>query len=813
MRVLLLILLVLPSAWGEIRHVPEDYGTIQEALDATDPADTVWVSPGTYHEHLLGPTHGFTLMSNYPFSGDSLDIYNTILDGSETGTCLKLRSTNYSWARLQGLTVQNGYGTDLPGGLFCNDSTRVEISHVRILNHQSTGPPYDNAEASCIRIRVPVIEAVLKDVVIRNQSGDIRSDITVDVVEKLQVDGLVFAGSDSTWYGSRLLSIDSLFVSDLSVQNFQRVSQSLRLAGYQYVRLDDVAVSNCNADGEPMIAVGGGVAELNRFSLTDCNHVDNGQHTNATIALISVDHLKADSLVIQSNTVLEDDIIEFRVSEEGAQNSPGSSIRRLHLIGNAAGPNPTNLDSPSPRIASIQRCSLYDSFIIGNRVQLPDFSEQGLGVSLRRGAGMYIHHDVQDSLVLSNVEFSNNEILDPDDHYSLIQSHGADQVLGSLGGALYLSLHHTGSTIIRDCVFDHNRIENVVPETDFYWSMGATVYIWQGYPGGVDNTIIENCTFTRNDEGGLMVAGEGNITIRQCTLKNNFRYGLTLTGHRFDMQNVMIDGVIAHDFLLQGFPSRQCAISLAQLDAVPSIFRNVTISGCDVRNLFSGTFPAVAETQFQSFLVTGNTYDHLQTHWNNPEYDQAIRFDYSVLPEVPQVGADNIITEENQFHLELGAPWLSESSICIDNGSADVAWNDPEDPDNPGFARWPSQGDLRNDIGYTGGPYAGTLDHIVRVAPRPEDRGLLPARLQLLPNYPNPFNSQTRLEYDLPTTGPVSIRLYDIQGRMVKELFQGSQAVGRHQMLLRGDGLASGVYFVRVEAGGESEVRKVLLLK
>ncbi|MCA9753993.1 MAG: PKD domain-containing protein, partial [Gemmatimonadetes bacterium] len=91
-------------------------------------------------------------------------------------------------------------------------------------------------------------------------------------------------------------------------------------------------------------------------------------------------------------------------------------------------------------------------------------------------------------------------------------------------------------------------------------------------------------------------------------------------------------------------------------------------------------------------------------------------------------------------------------------------------------------------------------------------------RLWLAPAHPNPFTEATRLEYALPTDADVSLTVYDVAGRRVRDLVRRLQPAGRYAVQWDGrsrDGrpLAPGVYFVRIEAAGEREVRKVLRLR
>lgn len=94
----------------------------------------------------------------------------------------------------------------------------------------------------------------------------------------------------------------------------------------------------------------------------------------------------------------------------------------------------------------------------------------------------------------------------------------------------------------------------------------------------------------------------------------------------------------------------------------------------------------------------------------------------------------------------------------------------------------------------------------------------LPSELSLAQNYPNPFNASTTITYHLPAPMPVTLTIYDFQGRQVRTLVTAMQAAGSYQVIWDGRDNArqyvgSGIYFYRLKAGTKALVRKLILLK
>ncbi|MBK6910367.1 MAG: S8 family serine peptidase [bacterium] len=104
-----------------------------------------------------------------------------------------------------------------------------------------------------------------------------------------------------------------------------------------------------------------------------------------------------------------------------------------------------------------------------------------------------------------------------------------------------------------------------------------------------------------------------------------------------------------------------------------------------------------------------------------------------------------------------------------------------------------------------------TTDNLTDV---PDGSVVTPREYALLQNYPNPFNATTTFRYSVPQQSIVALRLYDITGRLVATLAQGVRAAGTHSLNYDASNLATGLYFVRLEANGSVVgTNKVLLLK
>ena len=113
------------------------------------------------------------------------------------------------------------------------------------------------------------------------------------------------------------------------------------------------------------------------------------------------------------------------------------------------------------------------------------------------------------------------------------------------------------------------------------------------------------------------------------------------------------------------------------------------------------------------------------------------------------------------------------------------------------------------------------LDHvsIIPNGPRLSDgSGQPPLRFTLGQNHPNPFNPSTRIRYQLPNREPVTLGIFDVQGRLIKKLVDTVEGPGSFEVEwdgrdTRGAPVASGIYFYRLSAGTRVDIKKMTILK
>ncbi|MEJ2193372.1 MAG: T9SS type A sorting domain-containing protein [Ignavibacteriaceae bacterium] len=94
-----------------------------------------------------------------------------------------------------------------------------------------------------------------------------------------------------------------------------------------------------------------------------------------------------------------------------------------------------------------------------------------------------------------------------------------------------------------------------------------------------------------------------------------------------------------------------------------------------------------------------------------------------------------------------------------------------------------------------------------------EDQSVIPHDFSLLQNFPNPFNPITTIKYEMPISGLVTMKVYDVLGNEVATLVNEEKPVGSYTVEFNASNYPSGIYFYSLTAGSFTATKKLILMK
>ncbi len=117
------------------------------------------------------------------------------------------------------------------------------------------------------------------------------------------------------------------------------------------------------------------------------------------------------------------------------------------------------------------------------------------------------------------------------------------------------------------------------------------------------------------------------------------------------------------------------------------------------------------------------------------------------------------------------------------------------------------------DNGYEGSKFASVDSFTVTLTGVKNVENSVPKKYSLEQNYPNPFNPSTTINYSIPKTNLVTIKVFDILGNEVALLVNEEKSPGNYKVNFNASKFASGVYIYRIQAGNFTQAKKLLLMK
>ena len=219
----------------------------------------------------------------------------------------------------------------------------------------------------------------------------------------------------------------------------------------------------------------------------------------------------------------------------------------------------------------------------------------------------------------------------------------------------------------------------------------------------------------------------------------------------------------------------------------PGFVRDIDFIGASAQTIF-----VVAGNVYRSLYGGQSWTEIFNTSWiwiNKIAYDTQSSTIYIA-------GADDIYHGNAMllYSQDMGNNW-QQAPIWIQNPIVDMELS------NDGWLYFatPDSGVFRFNTTYVG------LNH--------QSDDAVVEKYELLQNYPNPYNPETTISFDLPRTSEVTLKIFNILGEHVTTLVSKRLLAGNHQYKWNAGSLASGVYLYRLEAAGFVQTKKMILMR
>ena len=355
---------------------------------------------------------------------------------------------------------------------------------------------------------------------------------------------------------------------------------------------------------------------------------------------------------------------------------------------------------------------------------------------------------------LDCVDYSSPQL----ENCTIVRNSSNETVMGGSGGGIKCARY--SSPVLTNCTIANNTLP---------WNS------WVGNGAGLccyeSSAILTNCMITDNSSGGRcggLYCKYSSPTLINCTITGNSTKRAGGGLYCYNASPTLINCTIADNSAeLDGGGLYCISSSLPELvncilwGDSPNEIRNVGVEG-----------PVL-------------TYCDIEGGWNSR-------------------GVGNLAAAPLFVDATSGDYHLTEGSPCIDAGttsSVGAPMTDFEGDPRPLGAGHDIGADEFNPVGVSGSPSP-----------------VQPRKTMLSDAYPSPFNPYTTIPFELTEASQVKLAIYDITGALVRVLEDDTRQAGSHAVTWDGTNeagqeVATGVYVVRLEAAGLSEVRKVLLVK
>jgi Secretion system C-terminal sorting domain len=737
-------------------NVPSEVETIQQAIEEAVDGDVIIVSPGTYYENINFLGKAIVIGSMYYTTQDTSYVSQTVIDGGQSGRVVTFDSGEDTNSVLSGFTITHGESSS-GGGIYCDNNTSPTLENLKVIDNQANngGGLYFGTNSS----------ANLTSTLIRDNNSSNSGGGAYMYYCNLIMEDIVVESNECESDGGGISCISS----DLTMEN----------------------VSVINNTASEIYSNGGGISNYweSVISMDSCLIDGNYAGHGGGIHCYEMSSLNMQNTVIGNN--------ESKTSGGGIYYSSGSelTIENSEIVNNSAGYKGGGL------------CLGSDNMILTNVLIAGNTAEAD-------GGGIYLSS-------WSEVIFINTTI--------------AGNAANGDGGGIFSNYGDNDTKLINSVMW------NNYPQTIYLDGLSAShqceiSMAYSNIEGGygaieysdIDNVIINWLEGNIDEDPGFVDENIGNyqlLSSSPCIDSGTayFEYeGLVLIdltadeyeGISPDMGAFEFNGLrygdINNDYVTDSYDASLLLMYVVGIDPLEDdpipweywrmeradVDLNSEIDALDAAFILQNTV-GIIELPVTGG-IRGSCEDITFSHDDNYIYlnsgSELISFECTISEcsnlkfGAGEVTADNCLYQQNVEKMAIiSAYGLTGNILQIPYTRID-GYNDS-------FVTFEvTCNGYHKQIRYT-------------------FNGEVPVVSKIKAVYPNPFNPETTIEYQLAHPGKTSIEVYNIRGQKMAILLNEEQKAGMHSYKWNADGQSSGVYFVRIKNGTFDDMKKVILLK
>ncbi|MDD2313180.1 MAG: FlgD immunoglobulin-like domain containing protein [Petrimonas sp.] len=750
------------------------YTSIQTAVSASSPGDTVLVYPGRYYENISIQTSGISVISLEALTGDTEYVDSTIIDGGAISWGIWVRQNSQNIA-IRGFSI-----TNCKNGLSVSSNAIATIHNCKIF--QNTGYNGAGLGASFCTVYLSGVEIFNNDayhmaggVYINGYMGSVS--VTFDPVNRCSIyNNTAGAGQDIVAHSINndlSIPLDKFTVANPT----SYYAASFRAYGNEFQLLIDAETYHHEEVNHDLY-----VSPIGDDANDGLSPATALKTIRTAVYRVASDSLNQKTVHILPGTYSRTANQQvFPVPLKSWVKVQGAGVDDTQIVGEMD-PSYANVQYNALKVFTSfyqTHASLEDLSITtagsNNSCAIWGYKEESLHLKNLR-----MHELSPDQNAVINITYAKNCLWDG----IIIEDFTTDSM-----GFLYSDGYITG--VIRNSIFRNATSTFISNEV---W---ATPLIWIRNEGEIS---FENCHFDNiemtDDDSNIMTIGYSS------TLPYNNRYRLIncLFSNLHSQSRMMI-------MASPGYPEMDivnCTFSGNTSDAyILMVNGNIRITNSVFYNnspneIAINSMPDSGESSTITidYSLFNGGYNGIQQTPGN-----IINYLNSNIDTDPLFSGGDDIHSPLYYSLALGSP-------CINSGTPDTLGLFLPPYDLAGNYRiWNNRIDL-GCYEYGSEPWVSIDD--------PE----LPAidQLVLKQNYPNPFNPTTIIAYSLPEDSKVRLDIYNIKGQLVKSLVNAEMPAGLHSVVWNGrdmnnKAVASGVYFYRVSSPKATQTKRMLLMK